>query len=188
MIWAGDHDANRGVYSSEHAAAASVQSALASCLRSWLTRTESSRRRPADLRNVQGIGIEVAESICVVEIPCQARGRDRARRAALELQSSRRQIPPTPPCSEKSTTLLLSSMYGEASSDPHAIGIVGTRSPSHYAGRMRQKLAYQLAYAGLTVVSGLGSRNRYGGAPSCARGEGSNCRRPRQRIRRSLSS
>jgi DNA processing protein len=40
-------------------------------------------------------------------------------------------------------------------SDPHAIGIVGTRSPSHYAAECAKKLAYQLAYAGLTVVSGL---------------------------------
>ena len=39
--------------------------------------------------------------------------------------------------------------------DSHAIGIVGTRKPSHYAAECAKKLAYQLAYAGLTVVSGL---------------------------------
>jgi DNA processing protein len=36
-----------------------------------------------------------------------------------------------------------------------AIGVVGTRKPSHYALECAKKLSYQLAYAGLTVVSGL---------------------------------
>jgi DNA processing protein len=39
--------------------------------------------------------------------------------------------------------------------DRHAIGIVGTRKPSHYATECAKKLAYQLAYSGLTVYSGL---------------------------------
>lgn len=37
----------------------------------------------------------------------------------------------------------------------HAIGVVGTRKPSHYALEASKKLSYQLAYAGLSVVSGL---------------------------------
>lgn len=36
-----------------------------------------------------------------------------------------------------------------------AIGVVGTRTPSHYAAECAKKLSYQLAYAGMTVVSGL---------------------------------
>lgn len=36
-----------------------------------------------------------------------------------------------------------------------AIGVVGTRKPSHYAAECAKKLSYQLAYAGLTVASGL---------------------------------
>lgn len=39
--------------------------------------------------------------------------------------------------------------------DRHAIGIVGTRKPSHYAAECSKKLSYQMAYAGVTVVSGL---------------------------------
>jgi DNA processing protein len=35
------------------------------------------------------------------------------------------------------------------------IGVVGTRKPSHYATECAKKLSYQLAYAGLTVASGL---------------------------------
>ena len=39
--------------------------------------------------------------------------------------------------------------------DRHAIGVIGTRKPSHYASDCAKKLSYQLAYAGVTVVSGL---------------------------------
>ncbi|MEO6054234.1 MAG: DNA-processing protein DprA, partial [Chthoniobacterales bacterium] len=39
--------------------------------------------------------------------------------------------------------------------DRNAIGIVGTRKPSHYALECAKKLSYQLAYAGLSVISGL---------------------------------
>lgn len=39
--------------------------------------------------------------------------------------------------------------------DRHAIGVVGTRKPSHYAQECAKKISYQMAYSGLTVVSGL---------------------------------
>ncbi len=38
--------------------------------------------------------------------------------------------------------------------DRNAIAIVGTRQPTHYGLETARKLAYQLAYAGITVVSG----------------------------------
>jgi len=47
-------------------------------------------------------------------------------------------------------------VWGELrESDCHAIGVVGTRKPSHYAAECAKKLSYQLASAGVTVVSGL---------------------------------
>ena len=39
--------------------------------------------------------------------------------------------------------------------DHHAVGIVGSRKTSHYGLSCAKKLAYQIAYSGVTVVSGL---------------------------------
>ncbi len=39
--------------------------------------------------------------------------------------------------------------------DAHSIGVVGSRGASHYGLESAKKISYQLAYAGLTVVSGL---------------------------------
>jgi DNA processing protein len=39
--------------------------------------------------------------------------------------------------------------------DHHAIGIIGARRTTHYGTEAAKKLSYQLAYAGLTVISGL---------------------------------
>ncbi|HVE15221.1 MAG TPA: DNA-processing protein DprA [Chthoniobacterales bacterium] len=47
-------------------------------------------------------------------------------------------------------------VWGELTDrDRHAIGVVGTRKPSHYASECAKKLSYQLAYSGLTIYSGL---------------------------------
>src|SRR3954447_8613184 len=39
--------------------------------------------------------------------------------------------------------------------DYHAIGVIGARRTTHYGTESAKKLSYQLAYAGLTVISGL---------------------------------
>jgi DNA processing protein len=39
--------------------------------------------------------------------------------------------------------------------DQRAVGVVGSRKTSHYGLECAKKLSYQLAYAGLTVISGL---------------------------------
>jgi DNA processing protein len=47
-------------------------------------------------------------------------------------------------------------IWGELSErDQHAIGIIGARRTTHYGTESAKKLAFQLAYAGLTVISGL---------------------------------
>ena len=75
--------------------------------------------------------------------------------AALEPRSSRSADPAYPALlREIHDPPIVLYVWGHLD-DPHAIGIVGTRNPSHYAAECAKKLAYQLAYAGLTVVSGL---------------------------------
>ena len=39
--------------------------------------------------------------------------------------------------------------------DQHAIAIIGSRRTTHYGMESAKKLSYQLAYAGLTIISGL---------------------------------
>ena len=110
--------------------------------------------KPKDLRNVQGIGHEVAESIIswalhsdpVAEIECAVQ-----RGAAIITQSDSR-YPPL--LREIHAPPIVLYVWGDLRNSP-AIAVVGTRKPSHYAAESAKKLAYQLAYAGLTVVSGL---------------------------------
>jgi len=47
-------------------------------------------------------------------------------------------------------------VWGELSErDQHAIAVIGSRRTTHYGMESAKKLSYQLAYAGLTVISGL---------------------------------
>jgi DNA processing protein len=39
--------------------------------------------------------------------------------------------------------------------DQHAIAVIGSRRTSHYGAESAKKLSYQLAYSGLTIISGL---------------------------------
>ncbi|HEY5812173.1 MAG TPA: DNA-processing protein DprA [Terrimicrobiaceae bacterium] len=107
-----------------------------------------------DLSNVQGIGREVAESIGTWEQNAnltaelkrvQKFGASIITQADTAYPALLRQIHDPP---------LVLYVWGDLRYS-HAIGIVGTRKPSHYAAECAKKLAYQLAYAGLTIASGL---------------------------------
>src|SRR6266850_6971615 len=112
------------------------------------------RAKPKDLRSVQGIGDDVAESIASWRVhsdPAAEVERARMFGAAIITQN------------EPSYPALLKQIHDPpmvlyvwgALRDSHAIGIVGTRKPSHYAAECAKKLAYQLAYSGVTIASGL---------------------------------
>jgi DNA processing protein len=110
--------------------------------------------KTGDLRNVQGIGNEVADSI--LSWRSHAKLEAEIERVAKFGATIITQADPAYPAllREIHDPPIVLYVWGTLG-NPHAVGIVGTRNPSHYAAECAKKLAYQLAYAGLTVVSGL---------------------------------
>jgi DNA processing protein len=110
----------------------------------------------SDLRKVEGIGNEVADQISswesIVDLAAEL-ARVRAFGASVITQES-----PSYPKAlrEIHAPPIVLYVWGELQErDHHAIGIIGARRTTHYGTESAKKLAYQLAYAGLTVISGL---------------------------------
>jgi DNA processing protein len=110
-----------------------------------------------ELRSVDGIGRDTADSIATweqhVDLPAELQ-RIEDFGARVIAQGS----PDYPPLlREIHTAPIVLYVWGEiaARDQRHAIGIVGSRGASHYGLECAKKLSYQLAYAGVTVVSGL---------------------------------
>ena len=109
-----------------------------------------------ELRKVEGIGNEVADQIsnweATVDLSAElARVRDFG--ATVITQNS-----PSYPRSlrEIHAPPIVLYIRGELEErDHHAIGVIGARRTTHYGMESAKKLSYQLAYAGLTVISGL---------------------------------
>src|SRR2546426_7502321 len=108
------------------------------------------------LRKVEGIGKDVADQISnwesIVDLPAELK---RIQDFGATV------IPQTPPSYPKSlreihAPPIVLYVWGELQErDQHAIGIIGARRTTHYGTESAKKLSYQLAYAGLTVISGL---------------------------------
>ncbi|HEV3409134.1 MAG TPA: DNA-processing protein DprA, partial [Chthoniobacterales bacterium] len=112
--------------------------------------------RGSELRMVEGIGAEVAEQITnwenVVDLSAELqRIRDfGAHVITAESPQYPRQL------REIHAPPIVLYVWGELTErDHHAIGVIGARRTTHYGTESAKKLSYQLAYAGLTVVSGL---------------------------------
>src|SRR5207237_1187116 len=109
-----------------------------------------------ELRQVEGIGNEVADQISnwksTVDLAAELRhvsdfGATVITQESSSYPKSLREIHAPP---------IVLYVWGELEErDHHAIGIIGARRTTHYGTESAKKLAYQLAYAGLTVVSGL---------------------------------
>ena len=109
-----------------------------------------------ELRKVDGIGREVVDQISnwesIVDLPLELKrikqfGARVVTQTSPEYPRSLREIHAPP---------IVLYVWGEIQErDHHAIGIIGARRTTHYGIESTKKLAYQLAYAGLTVVSGL---------------------------------
>ena len=112
--------------------------------------------RGAALRAVDGIGSEVAEQIVswesAVDLSAELqRIRDfGAQVITAESPSYSRQL------REIHAPPIVLYVWGELQDrDQHAIGVIGSRRTTHYGTESAKKLSYQLAYSGLTVISGL---------------------------------
>src|SRR5438067_11432438 len=109
-----------------------------------------------ELRAVEGIGGEVADQIAAWQSTLDLAAelnRIRDFGATVITQES-----PSYPKSlrEIHAPPIVLYVWGDLQDrDNHAIGIIGARRATHYGSVAAKKLAYQIAYAGLTVISGL---------------------------------
>ncbi len=110
----------------------------------------------AELERVEGIGPDVARSIAgwekIVDLPAELqRIADFGARVLIPDDAD---YPPL--LREIHDPPIALYVWGQLTErDHHGIGVVGPRKPSHYATECAKKLSYQLAYAGLTIYSGL---------------------------------
>jgi DNA processing protein len=112
--------------------------------------------RPSELRVVDGIGNEVAETVAGWEkhVDLDAELKRIADFGAHAITPESPEYPRL--LREIYNPPIVLYVWGKLDErDHHAIGIVGSRQTSHYGLECAKKLSYQLAYAGMTVVSGL---------------------------------
>ena len=112
--------------------------------------------RASELKTVDGIGKEVAEGIATweshVDLAAELKrieefGASVVTRVSPEYPRELREIYNPP---------IVLYVWGTLTERDHrAISVVGSRKTSHYGLECAKKLSYQIAYAGLTVVSGL---------------------------------
>jgi DNA processing protein len=112
--------------------------------------------RAADLRSVQGIGEELAPKLANWESSVDVKG-ERARVEELGLQVVTQADADYPPALKEiyDPPLCLYIKGKIPATWPRGIGVVGSRETSHYGLENAKKLGYQLAYAGVPVISGL---------------------------------
>jgi DNA processing protein len=110
----------------------------------------------SELRTVEGVGPEVADQISgwesTVDLTAELQRVNDFGATVLTQDSalyprSLREIHAPP---------IVLYVWGEIQDrDRHAIAVIGSRKTTHYGSECAKKLAYQIAYAGLTVISGL---------------------------------
>src|SRR3954467_11276609 len=109
-----------------------------------------------ELRSVDGIGREVVDQILnwesLVDLGAELQ---RIREFGAHVITSQSPLYPKQLREIHSPPIVL-YVWGElAERDQHAIAVIGSRRTTHYGMESAKKLSYQLAYAGLTVISGL---------------------------------
>jgi DNA processing protein len=110
----------------------------------------------SELRKVEGIGDEVADQISSWESSIDLSAElQRVRDFGATVITQQSKSYPRPLRQIHAPPIVL-YVWGELQErDQHAIGVIGARRTTNYGTESAKKLAYQLAYAGLTVISGL---------------------------------
>ncbi len=125
-------------------------------LEAWESPVRILSATESELRQVEGVGEEVAAAIrgweSHVDLAAELKLVEQFGARVVTLRSPEypallREIHDPP--------VVLYVYGGILDRDRHAVGVVGTRKPSHYGGECAKKLSYQLANAGITIVSGL---------------------------------
>lgn len=129
-------------------------------LRKLLARFETPERvlsaKTAELRGVEGIGPELGTAIADWESRVDLVGELRLIQEFGARVITQRAAEYPPQLRQIHNPPIVLHVWGELTErDRHAIGVVGSRKTSHYGLECAKKLSYQLAYAGLTVISGL---------------------------------
>lgn len=108
------------------------------------------------LLEVPGIGAEVASSIASWEQTLRLE-EELARIEKAGVQVLAWSSPDYPAVLREihDAPIVLHVLGAPPSRAVQSIGVVGTRKPSHYAADCAKKLSYQLATAGITIISGL---------------------------------
>src|SRR5438046_5398631 len=109
-----------------------------------------------ELRKVEGIGNEVADQISNWESTVDLAGELERVRAFGAIVMTQESLSYPRSLREIHSPPIVLYVWGELQErDHHAIGVIGSRRTTHYGTESAKKLSYQLAYAGLTVISGL---------------------------------
>jgi len=110
----------------------------------------------AKLRQVEGIGSEIAQSIAgwekIIDLGAEIA---RVEKAGVIVVAQSDEAYPDQLREIHDPPLVLYVWGNPAVLKTSQIAVVGTRKPSHYGSECAKKLSYQLAYAGLTITSGL---------------------------------
>src|SRR5438094_10093756 len=114
------------------------------------------RAKRSELRKVEGIGNEVADQIANWESTIDLAGELKGVRD-FGANVITQDLPSYPrPLREIHAPPSVLYVWGDVQErEHHAIGVIGARRTTHYGTESAKKLGYQLAYAGLTVISGL---------------------------------
>ena len=110
----------------------------------------------SELRAVEGIGDHVAEQIAnwetAVDLSAELAS---VREFGVEVITAQSAVYPRQLLEIHAPPIVL-YVWGELTArDQHAIAVIGSRRTSHYGAECAKKLSYQLAYSGLTIISGL---------------------------------